>query len=51
MPPARRGEKCAFFSLEESPDQLIRNMRSIGIDLGRWVEKGLLQLHAARPTA
>jgi len=46
-----RGETCAFFSLEESPAQLIRNMRSIGIDLGLWVEKGLLQFHAARPTA
>jgi circadian clock protein KaiC len=45
-----RGEKCVFFSFEESPNQLIRNMRSIGIDLGRWVEKGLLHFCAARPT-
>jgi circadian clock protein KaiC len=45
-----RGEKCAFFSFEESAGQIIRNMRSIGIDLGRWVEKGLLLFHASRPT-
>lgn len=45
-----RGEKCVFFSFEESPDQIIRNMNSIGIDLGRWVERGLLHFHAVRPT-
>jgi circadian clock protein KaiC len=45
-----RGEKCIFFSFEESADQLIRNMKSIGIDLGRWVKKGLLHFHAVRPT-
>jgi len=46
-----RGEKCVFFSFEESADQIVRNMRSIGIDLGRWVEKGLLHFHAVRPTS
>ena len=45
-----RGERCLFFSFEESPDQLLRNMRSIGLDLGRWVERGLLWIHASRPT-
>jgi len=45
-----RGEKCVFFSFEESAGQLIRNMLSIGIDLGRWVKKGLLHFHAVRPT-
>ncbi len=45
-----RGERCAFFSFEESANQIIRNMRSIGIDLGRWVDKGLLHFHASRPT-
>ena len=39
-----------FFSFEESANQIVRNMRSIGIDLGRWVDKGLLHFHAARPT-
>lgn len=46
----RRGERCLAFLFEESPDQMMRNMRSIGIDLQRWVKKGLLQFHAARPT-
>jgi circadian clock protein KaiC len=46
----RRGEKCLFFTFEESPRQVIRNMRSIGIDLEPWLKKGLLQFHAARPT-
>ena len=45
-----RGERCVFFSFEESADQLIRNMQSIGIDLERWVKKGLLHFHAVRPT-
>ncbi len=46
----RRGERCLYFAFEESPKQIIRNMRSIGIDLEPWVHKGLLQFHAARPT-
>lgn len=45
-----RGERCAMFSFEESASQMVRNMRSIGIDLGRWIEKGLLQFHGTRPT-
>ena len=46
----RRGERAVFFSYEESAKQVIRNMRSIGIDLGRWIDNGLLQIHAARPS-
>jgi circadian clock protein KaiC len=46
----RRGERCLFFAFEESPDQVVRNMRSIGIDLEPWVRKGLLQFQAARPS-
>jgi len=46
----RRGERCLYFAFEESPQQVVRNMRSIGIDLEPWVKKGLLQFHAARPT-
>jgi circadian clock protein KaiC len=45
-----RGERCIIFSFEESSDQVSRNMRSIGIDLGRWINKGLLRFYAARPT-
>jgi circadian clock protein KaiC len=46
----RRGERCLCFLFEESPQQLLRNMRSIGIDLDPWVAGGLLQFHADRPS-
>jgi circadian clock protein KaiC len=46
----RRGERCLYFAFEESPKQIVRNMRSIGIDLEPWIVKGLLQFQAARPT-
>jgi len=46
----RRGERCLFFAFEESESQVVRNMLSIGIDLGQWVKKGLLKYHADRPT-
>ncbi|MGH8198786.1 MAG: ATPase domain-containing protein [Steroidobacteraceae bacterium] len=46
----RRGEYCLYFLLEESPLQMIRNMRSIGLDLSVWVERGLLHLQADRPS-
>ncbi len=46
----KRGERVLFFTFEESPSQLMRNMLSIGIDLEPWVKKGLLQFHATRPT-
>ena len=45
-----RGERCLCFLFEESPQQLLRNMRSIGIDLEPWVAAGLLQFHADRPS-
>jgi circadian clock protein KaiC len=47
----RRGERVLYFSFEESPSQIIRNMRSIGIDLQIWIKKGLLQIHADRPSS
>ena len=46
----RRGERCLYFSFEESPGQLIRNMRSIGMDLEQWTRKNLLQFHSSRAT-
>ncbi len=45
-----RGERCLYFAFEESTSQILRNMRSIGIDLTPHVKKGLLQFHVARPT-
>ena len=46
----RRGERTLIFAYEESPAQVRRNMRSIGIDLAPWENKGLLQIHSSRPT-
>ena len=46
----RRGERCLYLAFEESQDQIIRNMSSIGLDLAPWVDKGLLKFHATRPT-
>jgi circadian clock protein KaiC len=46
----RRGERALYFAFEESPNQIMRNMRSIGIDLAPWVKKGLLQFQANRPS-
>jgi len=47
---ARRGERVLFFSFEESPNQIIRNMHSIGLRLEPLVKKGLLRFHSARPS-
>ena len=47
----RRGERCLVFLSEESPAQVARNMRSVGIDLEAWVAAGLLRFEAARPTS
>ncbi|MBE0662482.1 MAG: circadian clock protein KaiC [Bacteroidales bacterium] len=46
----KRGERVLYFCFEESPNQLMRNMLSIGIKLEVWVKKGLLQFQATRPT-
>jgi circadian clock protein KaiC len=47
---AARGERVLYLALEESPSQIIRNMRSIGIDLQQWVDQGLLRFQASRST-
>jgi circadian clock protein KaiC len=46
----RRGERCLYLALEESPSQLTRNMKSIGINLEPYRRNGTLLLHASRPT-
>jgi circadian clock protein KaiC len=46
-----RGERVLFLAFEESPAQVVRNMRSIGMDLQRWVDDGTLRLQSRRPTA
>jgi circadian clock protein KaiC len=45
-----RGERALFFSFEESPNQIIRNMHSIGLRLEPHVKSGLLRFHSARPS-
>jgi circadian clock protein KaiC len=45
----RRGEKCLYIAMEETQDQIVRNMRSIGLDLDQWVKKGLLEFFITRP--
>ena len=47
----REGKRCLFFTFEESSSQVVRNMRSIGIDLAPLMEHDLLRFHASRPGA
>lgn len=47
----RRGERAIYFAFEESPEQIARNMRSIGIELSKWIRKGLLHIEAVRPSS
>jgi len=46
----KRGEKCLYFANEEPRDQIIRNMKSVGINLKKFIEDGKLLIHAERPT-
>ncbi|KIQ22954.1 KaiC 1 [Flavobacterium sp. MEB061] len=43
-------ERVIYFAFEESPQQLVRNMKSIGVDLGKYIKKGNLQIHSSRPS-
>ncbi len=45
-----RGERALYFAFEESKRQIVRNMRSIGINLEQWEQKGLLSFQTFRPT-
>jgi circadian clock protein KaiC len=46
----KRGERVVYFSLEESPAQIIRNMQSIGVHLEKFIEEGQLSFHSIKPT-
>ena len=46
----RRGERCLFFVFEESPQQICRNVRSVGLALEHHMQSGLLRFEAARPS-
>lgn len=45
----KRGERCLYLSFEESPQQIIRNMKSIGLNLEKHTKSGLLKFHSSRP--
>jgi len=47
----QRGERALYMASEQSTDEVLRNMRSIGIDLQRWIKRGLLRFYSARPGA
>jgi circadian clock protein KaiC len=47
----QRGERCLYFSFEESQNQLLRNFLSIGLDLKPWLAKKLLAFRSGRATA
>ncbi len=46
----RRNERVLYFSFEESPDQLVRNMASVGINFKPYLKSGLLIIHSSRPS-
>jgi circadian clock protein KaiC len=46
----RRGQRCIYLAFEESEAQIVRNMGSVGLDLGRWIKQRKLRIHATRPT-
>jgi circadian clock protein KaiC len=48
---AKRGERCLYFAFEESPSQILRNMKSIGLNMEPLIKKKLLAFHSARPSA
>lgn len=46
----KRKERTLYFSFEESPDQLVRNMATIGINFKQAIQSKLLHIHASRPS-
>ena len=46
----KKGRRCLYLAFEESPQQITRNMASVGIDLKPWLQKNLLLIRSARPT-
>jgi circadian clock protein KaiC len=43
------GQRCIYFAMEESQQQITRNMRSVGLNLQKWADQGLLKFSARRP--
>lgn len=45
-----RGERAVYFGFEEAEVEIVRNMSSVGMDLQRWIDAGLLQFRCSRPS-
>ena len=45
-----RGERALYFAFEQSPEEIVRNMASVGIELSGWVDAGLLEFRCSRPS-
>lgn len=46
----RAGGRCLYLAFEESQQQIVRNMSSVGLNLERWIKRGKLRIQASRPT-
>ncbi|GGF06032.1 circadian clock protein KaiC [Flavobacterium limi] len=46
----KKKENTIYFAFEESPQQLIRNMKSVGVNLQKYLDNGTLQIHSSRPS-
>jgi circadian clock protein KaiC len=46
----KKGKRVLYFAFEEAPQQIVRNMRSVGIELESCIKKGILHIEASRPT-
>jgi circadian clock protein KaiC len=46
----KRGERCLYLAFEESPQQIVRNMSSVGISLKPFLDRKLLVIRSERPT-
>ncbi len=44
----RRSERALFVSFDESAEQIVRNLSSVGIQLGLHLKSGLLRMYSAR---
>jgi len=46
----KKGERVLYLAFEESPQQILRNMRSAGVNLEPYTKNNRLVIHSERPT-
>lgn len=46
----RREDCCLYIAFEEAPQQILRNMQSVGLDLKPYIQNHKLHIQALRPT-